>query len=528
MSEDDKDGKSGTSTKGVEAEVIKVQDLLSKGNLNVPAYQRPYKWQEQHVNQLLDDLIPHCDKYAGDDQSFYRLGTVLLHEHDPEQSNLDAEQIRLNRELGKNVLDVVDGQQRLLTITLIGFLLCQRLNNENPEKGYEFTSSLLTKNFSASVSQANLKHNAAVIQSRLGTLSVDELSNLLNFLKKKCELVVVTLFELSEAFQFFDSQNSRGKALAPHDLLKAFHLREMCSDESQKLACVQAWEARIEQQPAGLPSLQHLMEKYLYPIRCWARGESGLGFDKERIGVFKGISPLWKDQYPWEAMFRQVNQGALPYIPSPGSVPLNAWSSVTNLSAGEAEQEKGKDQLQTFPFQLDQPLINGQRFFEFIQYYSDMWNRLFIAPDKDASETDDTRAYQALKPVMDLLNHPDYEGRNRTGDLFVKALFYCVVMYYYDRFGHAELERVAWHCFRWAYRIRVRLYGVQLSSIDNAAIAENSLFRVIAHARYPAEVLSAYVPPPDRIGASREKIAPILEYFERKKQEQTVKEGKSS
>ena len=33
--------------------------------------------------------------------------------------------------------------------------------------------------------------------------------------------------DVDEAFRVFDSQNYRGKALAPHDLLKAHHLREM-------------------------------------------------------------------------------------------------------------------------------------------------------------------------------------------------------------------------------------------------------------------------------------------------------------
>ena len=41
------------------------------------------------------------------------------------------------------------------------------------------------------------------------------------------EVVVLTVTELTEAFQLFDSQNTRGKALYPHDLLKAYHLREI-------------------------------------------------------------------------------------------------------------------------------------------------------------------------------------------------------------------------------------------------------------------------------------------------------------
>ncbi|VTM47205.1 Uncharacterised protein [Klebsiella pneumoniae] len=46
-------------------------------------------------------------------------------------------------------------------------------------------------------------------------------------------------------FRVFDSQNYRGKPLAPHDLLKAHHLREM-HDESaaMKVAVVEALGSR--------------------------------------------------------------------------------------------------------------------------------------------------------------------------------------------------------------------------------------------------------------------------------------------
>ena len=48
---------------------------------------------------------------------------------------------------------------------------------------------------------------------------------------------------VSEAFQFFDSQNARGKALYPHDLLKAYHLREMNNvDTTETEKVVKTWE----------------------------------------------------------------------------------------------------------------------------------------------------------------------------------------------------------------------------------------------------------------------------------------------
>ena len=65
------------------------------------------------------------------------------------------------------------------------------------------------------------------------------------FFLEKCTLVEVVLDNISEAFQFFDSQNARGKDLEPHDLLKAFHLREMnnFSTEEERKKAVEKWES---------------------------------------------------------------------------------------------------------------------------------------------------------------------------------------------------------------------------------------------------------------------------------------------
>ena len=65
----------------------------------------------------------------------------------------------------------------------------------------------------------------------------------MTFLLNQCSLVKIVTDDQSEAFQFFDSQNSRGKELAPHDLLKAYHLREMGrEDERTKIEVIKQWE----------------------------------------------------------------------------------------------------------------------------------------------------------------------------------------------------------------------------------------------------------------------------------------------
>ena len=84
-----------TNSHRLHEKIITVSKLLSEKDLSIPDYQRPYKWTAQNVMSLFDDIRMHSDKPA------YRLGTVVLHN---------------NTE--KSVLDIVDGQQRTLTLML--------------------------------------------------------------------------------------------------------------------------------------------------------------------------------------------------------------------------------------------------------------------------------------------------------------------------------------------------------------------------------------------------------------------------
>ena len=82
---------------GIQPVIITVEDLLLT-NIIIPKYQRPYKWQPKNVKQLLEDIVLHQKKSA------YRIGTAVMHKD-------------------KNELNIVDGQQRIVTLTLIAHAL---------------------------------------------------------------------------------------------------------------------------------------------------------------------------------------------------------------------------------------------------------------------------------------------------------------------------------------------------------------------------------------------------------------------
>lgn len=236
------------------AEIKSVMEVLKK-NLRIPSYQRPYKWSPLSVAELLNDID---EAVLRGNKTRYRIGTVILHEDG-------------------DVFNVVDGQQRLLTFILIRLALssdfsCPLINAEGFKKALALDK----------VSQRNIKTNYAVVQERIKSLPRADRNALLHALESRIEFVVVTVQKLQEAFQLFDSQNARGKRLNPHDLLKAYHLREMSNKYVMERAVV-CWE--------GVDSLRirDLFNYYLYPIRAWVALEKVGTFTERDIVQFKGV-----------------------------------------------------------------------------------------------------------------------------------------------------------------------------------------------------------------------------------------------
>jgi hypothetical protein len=129
---------------------------------------------------------------------------------------------------------------------------------------------------------------------------------------------------------------------------------------------------------------------------------------------------------------------------------------------------------------VDQIIINGKRFFEYIQHYMAIHTTLFSG--------------DGAKLSCFVASHANYDGSNRKGDSYVRNLFLCAVMYYYDKFGDVELEKAAQICYRWSYFLRLELQRIGMESVDNHAKASSGLFRAIRKAIHPQQVLN-YQPP---------------------------------
>ena len=84
-----------------------IKDLLISGHpFEIPRFQRAYSWEKRHYSEFLQDIISNLKIGNGQINSdAYFLGTMLF--------------IGNFIESGKSVIKVVDGQQRLTTITIL-------------------------------------------------------------------------------------------------------------------------------------------------------------------------------------------------------------------------------------------------------------------------------------------------------------------------------------------------------------------------------------------------------------------------
>lgn len=435
---------SDTTVKDLHKEVINVDKLLANRSLQIPDYQRPYKWTSKNINQLFSDISAHKEKSA------YRLGTIVLH-----------------KDKGSEVINIVDGQQRLVTLILTLRVLFKR-DNSNIRKSLQDQLGKLKGNldnlnpkFTSQISKTNIYNNFHEI-SRIVARS-DFTEEHIDFLLNKCEVVTFTLNDVSEAFQFFDSQNARGKDLDPHDLLKAYHLREFSSeDEALKARTVKNWEN------SDSKNLANLFAQYLYRIKNWTKGESARYFSKNDTSLFKGVNIETIVRYPYVEQLRIAHHFVDDY----------------NQQFGR----KVDGHSIQFPFHLDQTIINGRRFFEMTSYYQAKIQCIGKIQESTDIGDLDSFAVNIIKTIN------EYPGKNRTGDKYVRLILDCLLIYYIDKFGYIEISRAIEKAFIWAYRLRLIMQVVQLATVDNYVL-ENNLFKKIQGAITPADFFADINPP---------------------------------
>jgi uncharacterized protein with ParB-like and HNH nuclease domain len=367
-------------------------DCIFKLELTLPEYQRPYRWVVKSSNMLFTDIYNAFKNNAEE----YRFGTIILH-HDGDKYN------------------IVDGQQRLTTLSIMLYCL-----------GYEDINNIsLLKVQYNELSNEAIVNNYDVLADRIQELSDNERSEYTEFLLNKCTIVKIVTDSEQDAFQFFDSQNSRGKELAPHDLLKSYHLREMSNeDEESKVKIINQWEDRNQN------DLSQLFENYLFPLTQWYKGKDGLNYTSKKIDSFKGIKSNNVSNF---AIYHKASNLYIEQFNSNGTNELLASNKLNQ-------------------FQLTQQLIAGGRFFNYSLHYTVLLEKV----------QDKIKNFSTLKRIS--------IPQKGTGDTYIKVLYECVLLFFVDRFGFENLsDSILLYLYKWSYSLRIVMSAVYKQTINNYA-----------------------------------------------------------
>ena len=220
----------------------------------IPSYQRPYAWTEEEAGILFDDLYDFYKTVVDDN---YFLGSiVLIKEEDKPRS------------------DVIDGQQRLTTLTILlaaltsyfdGDLrndyldylkepgrisqgipyrprLCLRLKDQPFFEKYiqnvqldELTN--INPTILPNEAQRHIQTNCKILLEKIDKAfkSVDEIKAFGSFLVQRCFIVAVYTPSQQSAFRVFSVMNSRGLDLLPTDIIKADIMGNILPEKQQEI-----------------------------------------------------------------------------------------------------------------------------------------------------------------------------------------------------------------------------------------------------------------------------------------------------
>lgn len=445
------------------SEILTVGELLGK-TLSIPHYQRPYRWEEKNVRQLLFDIHMNWST----NKSCYRIGSVILHDNG-------------------NELDIVDGQQRITTILII--LAACKSNVAIPPLTYNHTDSFRHI-------ETNNQFIIDWLQENIVSNNYDEFAN---YLLNQCEFVMIAVKDRSEAFQMFDSQNGRGKELEAYNLLKAYHIRAMEQNtQEERVKCDVRWENATQYDAAPLipdddniDVLKQIFDEQLYRSRKWSRGHAANKFSKKHIDEFKGftIDKNHPTVYPYQ------NPQLLQYLTA------KFYHNTLEGTIATSNRFKYGDSDNIDPFvNINQTIVNGKAFFDYVETYVELYKQLFL--NLGSFQLADFKKFyysfclnyecdmdKADEERKSLFAHFPQRGARRTGDGYLRELYKSLILVLFDKFGEKGLNRYYKTLYRLVYMARLAYSQVRYATVDDLPHKQlGNCFAVLCQAKDLADL----------------------------------------
>jgi uncharacterized protein with ParB-like and HNH nuclease domain len=239
-----------------------LQLLLQGQSFSIDEYQREYKWEKKHIDELLSDL-------QGKFFSSYRPGDETTKVSGYDEYFLGS--IIVSKRNGKNYL--IDGQQRVTSLTLLLIYLYRLAEEQNLPVVKTIAPLIFSDNLGEPKFNLDIPERLVIIKAlfedepftpdgkdeSIQTMyaryrDIEEndlienlgkgLPHFIYWLMNRVGLIEIATDNDNYAYSIFETMNDRGKQLSPVDMLKAYLLAPV-ENPDQRQKANQVWKKEV-------------------------------------------------------------------------------------------------------------------------------------------------------------------------------------------------------------------------------------------------------------------------------------------
>lgn len=252
---------STAQAKPIDGQARTVRELLDKAKYAIDFYQREYAWQERQVRELIDDLTgkfldsyePGHSRHEVEGYGHYFLGSIVI-----------------SHKRGQRF--VVDGQQRLTTLTLL--LIHLHCLQKNRDELVEVQNLVYSEKYGRKSFNLDVPDRAEIMQKLMVGESIDlngktesvrniatrfadiadhlpeevtgtALPYFVDWLLENVHLVEIEAFSDEDAYTIFETMNDRGLSLSLPEMLKGYVLANVRHGDDQR-AVNTTWKKHMQ------------------------------------------------------------------------------------------------------------------------------------------------------------------------------------------------------------------------------------------------------------------------------------------
>lgn len=237
-----------------------IRELLGGAKYSIDYYQREYRWQPKQITELVEDLTSKfLESYQEGDErgavehyGHYFLGSIVISDRDGQKF-------------------IIDGQQRLTSLTLLLIYIHQNLTDDEEKKQLAdliFSQKFGKRSFNLDVpdrtpcmealytgqpfdsseqseSVVNILARFEDIEEQFpGETKGAALPYFADWLIENVHLVEITAYSDEDAYTIFETMNDRGLSLSPTDMLKGYLLANINEGDTRNQAST-VWRERV-------------------------------------------------------------------------------------------------------------------------------------------------------------------------------------------------------------------------------------------------------------------------------------------